>query len=203
MDCGAEQISDYVSMAVWGFGLLATFDMAMNAAAGGAAADLGARLNGFSPDGLAVRMGALAGTTKAALLIFREIVNANGVNLVFWVLLFLITSSFGICPLIVTEISNLVVGESEFLCPSDWGGGRGGKGALGVQQLIRVAAPRELVIAGVVAAIPLFFETIRNIKPDPSEQNDGYFRWVSAEIIHASSSSSSSCCCCPCLNSHG
>lgn len=88
----------------------------MNAAAGAAAARVGAQLNGLSPDGLAIRMGALAGTTKAALLIFREIVTNNGANMVFWVLLFLITSSFGICPLLVTQISNLVLGESESLC---------------------------------------------------------------------------------------
>lgn len=42
------------------------------------------------------------------------------------------------------------------------------------------------MIAGVVAAVPLFFETIRNIKPEPSEQNDGYLRWVSKEVSYGS-----------------
>lgn len=103
----------------------------MNAAAGATAAHVGAQLNGFSPDGLAIRMGALAGTTKAALLIFREIVSSNGVNMVFWVLLFLVTSSFGICPLLVTEISNIVLEESEFFFPWKGAGGEVGKARRG------------------------------------------------------------------------
>ncbi|KAL0932872.1 uncharacterized protein CTRU02_211835 [Colletotrichum truncatum] len=141
---------------IWGFGLLAIVELAMNAGAGAAAAKVGSDLNGVTPTTLAIRMGALAGLTKAALTTFREIVLMNGVNFGFRMLLFLITSSIGICPLLVTEVGNIVLGET----------------------------PKELVIAGVVAAFPLFFESIRDIKPKPDDDGRiNYYRWVYAVFL--------------------
>lgn len=98
---------------VFGFGGLALLDIALNAAAGAAAARVGADLNGAEPTTLVIQMGALAGTTKAAITTFREIVGLSSVNLVFQILLMLLTSSFGVCALLVTEIGNIVLGESE------------------------------------------------------------------------------------------
>ncbi|KAK1599103.1 uncharacterized protein LY79DRAFT_536974 [Colletotrichum navitas] len=144
--------------AVWGFGLLAIVDMAMNAGAGAAAAKVGSELNGVAASTRAIQLGALTGLTKAALTAFREIVLMNGANMVFRVLLFLITSSFGICPLLMTEVGNILLEET----------------------------PKELVVAAVVAAVPLFFEAVRDIKPKPD--GDGgvdYFRWVNAIFLVA------------------
>ncbi|KAK1986819.1 hypothetical protein LZ30DRAFT_250219 [Colletotrichum cereale] len=138
--------------AIWGFGLLAIVDMAMNAAAGAAAAKVGSELNGVAASTRAIQLGALTGLTKAVLTTFREIVLMNGANMVFRVLLFLITSSFGICPLLMTEVGNILLGET----------------------------PKELVVAAVVAAVPLFFEAVRDIKPKPDQDGEvNYFRWVS------------------------
>ncbi|KAH8201446.1 hypothetical protein TruAng_004370 [Truncatella angustata] len=96
---------------VLGFGGLALLDIAMNTAAGAAAARVGAELNGASATTLVIRMGALAGATKAAISSFREIVGLSSVNIVFQILLMLLTSSFGVCALLVTEIGNIVLGE--------------------------------------------------------------------------------------------
>ncbi|KAF9869761.1 hypothetical protein CkaCkLH20_12804 [Colletotrichum karsti] len=142
--------------AIWGFGILAILDLAINAGAGAAAVRVGAQLNGVTPSTLAIQMGALAGLTKAATLTFREIVLMNHVNMVFGMLLFLITSSFGICPLLATEVGNIVLGET----------------------------PKEFVVAAVVAAVPLFFETVRDIKPKPDADGEvDYFRWLWAIFL--------------------
>ncbi|KAK4160246.1 hypothetical protein QBC43DRAFT_245785 [Cladorrhinum sp. PSN259] len=144
---------------IWGFGLLAVFDLMMHAGAGAAAASVGAKGNGLPVTTRALQLGALAGVTKAGMTTFREVVLMANVNLVFAVLIFLLSSSFGICPLLVTEIGNLTLGET----------------------------PKELVIAGVVAAVPLFFETIRDIQPKPDDQGEtNYFRWVFAIMLIAS-----------------
>ncbi|KAH6645153.1 hypothetical protein BKA67DRAFT_542130 [Truncatella angustata] len=141
---------------VLGFGGLALLDIAMNTAAGAAAARVGAELNGASATTLVIRMGALAGATKAAISSFREIVGLSSVNIVFQILLMLLTSSFGVCALLVTEIGNIVLGET----------------------------PRELVIAAVVAAVPFIFEMVRNIQPVlDQEGKPEYFRWVFAIFL--------------------
>ncbi|KAK2064246.1 hypothetical protein LY76DRAFT_641839 [Colletotrichum caudatum] len=132
--------------------------MAMNAAAGAAAAKVGSELNGVAASTRAIQLGALTGLTKAVLTSFRELVLKNGVNMVFRVLLFLITSSFGICPLLVTEVGNILLEET----------------------------PKELVVAAVVAAVPLFFEGVRDIKPKPDgDGNVDYFRWMYAIFLVA------------------
>jgi len=99
---------------VWGFGLLAIIDLAFHAAAGAGAASVGAKGNGLAVTPLVLRMGALAGITKSAMTTFREVVvTAGDVNIIFTVLIFLMFSSFGICPLLVTEVGNIVIGESK------------------------------------------------------------------------------------------
>ncbi|KAK2735693.1 hypothetical protein CKAH01_18946 [Colletotrichum kahawae] len=124
--------------------------MALNAAGGVAAARVGATLNGIPPSVLVLQLGALAGLTKSAITVFREVVLTYSVNVVFTVLLFLIASSFGICPLLVTEVGNIALGST----------------------------PKELVISAVVAAFPLVFETIRDLWPKPDEEGKvDYFRW--------------------------
>ncbi|KAK6203770.1 hypothetical protein LQW54_008783 [Pestalotiopsis sp. IQ-011] len=94
-----------VNTAPWRFG--------MHAAAGAAAARVGAELNHVAASALVIQMGALAGATKAAMTTFREIVGFSSVNLVFQILLMLLTSSFGVCALLVSEVGNIVLGESE------------------------------------------------------------------------------------------
>ncbi|KAF2255078.1 hypothetical protein BU26DRAFT_559703 [Trematosphaeria pertusa] len=101
------------------FVLLAGIDLAMNAAAGRAAASVGARLNRAPVTPKVLRIGALAGITKSALTTFYEVVSRMGVNLAFSILLLL------------------------------------------------VFMPKELLIAALIAAIPLYFETIRLIEPKP------------------------------------
>ncbi|KAK1749334.1 hypothetical protein QBC47DRAFT_395951 [Echria macrotheca] len=141
---------------IWGFGLLAVLDLAMHAGAGAAAASVGAKGNGLPVTTRAVRLGALAGLTKAGMTTFREVIFMTNVNLVFTFLIFLLSSSFGICALLVTEMGNLTLGET----------------------------PQELVIAALVAAIPLFPETIRDIRPKPDDQGrTNYFRWVWAILL--------------------
>ncbi|GKT46641.1 uncharacterized protein ColSpa_06822 [Colletotrichum spaethianum] len=132
--------------------------MAMNAGAGAAAAKVGSELNGIPATTKAIQIGALTGLTKAVLTTFREIVLMNGANMVFRVLLFLITSSFGICPLLMTEVGNILLKDT----------------------------PKELVVAAVVAAVPLFFEAVRDIKPKPDEEGEvNYFRWAWAVFLIA------------------
>jgi hypothetical protein len=118
MSCVCEEIlggTDNCCSPVFGFGGLALLDVSMNAAAGAAAARVGAQLNGAPPTALALKMGALAGTTKAAITTFREVVGLSSVNIAFQILLMLLTLSFGICALLVTEIGNLVLGESALI----------------------------------------------------------------------------------------
>lgn len=87
--------------------------MAIHAGAGAAAASVGAKGNGLPVTSRAVQLGALAGVTKAAMTTFRELVLLSKVNTAFRVLILLISSSFGICPLLVTEIGNIVLDESQ------------------------------------------------------------------------------------------
>ncbi|KAK1826553.1 hypothetical protein QBC39DRAFT_364127 [Podospora conica] len=142
--------------AIWGFGLLVILDLAMHAGAGAAAASVGAKGNGLPVTTRALQLGALAAITKAAMTTFREVVLMAKVNFAFTVLIFLLSSSFGICPLLVTEVGNLSLGE----------------------------APKELLIAAVVAAIPLFFDTIRDIEPKPDDEGKtNYLRWGYAVFL--------------------
>lgn len=46
------------------------------------------------------------------------------------------------------------------------------------------AAPKELLIAAVVASIPLVFDTIRDIEPKPDDEGKtDYFRWAWAVFL--------------------
>lgn len=87
----------------------------MNAAAGAAAATVGAQRNGIPVTKLAVQLGALAGVTKSGITLFSELALMAKVNFVFGVLIFLISSSFGVCPLLTTEICNIALGQSTFM----------------------------------------------------------------------------------------
>ncbi|KAJ5098817.1 hypothetical protein N7532_005818 [Penicillium argentinense] len=120
------------SINVYTFFALAILDVAANAAAGPAAVATATHVNGGVLTARALQLGALAGVTKSGVLAFIEFVGYAGIPAPAWVLLILLGSSFGICVLITAEISNIVLGE----------------------------APSALLIAAVVAAIPLWGECI-------------------------------------------
>ncbi|KAJ5160324.1 uncharacterized protein N7482_007328 [Penicillium canariense] len=115
------------STTVWVFFALAALDIAANAAAGPAAVATAVHVNGSELTVRALQLGALAGVTKSGVLAFVEFVSYAGIPTPAWLLLILLASSFGICVLVTAEISNLVLGE----------------------------APSGLLIAAIVAAIPL------------------------------------------------
>lgn len=85
----------------------------MNAAAGSAAATVGAKMNHKPLTGKVIQMGALAGATKAGITSFRELVLQARINIVFRILLLFLFSSFGICLVLTAEICNLVLEESK------------------------------------------------------------------------------------------
>ncbi|KAJ5587649.1 uncharacterized protein N7459_003414, partial [Penicillium hispanicum] len=117
---------------VWTFFALAALDIAVNAAAGPAAVATAMHVNGSELTTRALWLGALAGATKPGALAFVEFAGWAGLPTQAWVLLLLLAISFGICVLVTGEISNLVLSES----------------------------PSELLVAAVVAAIPLGGECI-------------------------------------------
>ncbi|KAG9229071.1 hypothetical protein BJ875DRAFT_211608 [Amylocarpus encephaloides] len=123
---------------------LATFDMAMNAVAGCAAATIGAQINHKHLTPQVLQLGALAGVTKAGITSFRELVLMSRINFVFRMLLLLMFSSFGICLVLTAEVCNIVLEET----------------------------PKELLIAAVVAAIPLIFESVRDLEPKPDQEGN-------------------------------
>lgn len=98
---------------VWTFFALAALDIAANAAAGPAAVATAAHVNGTPLTARAMQIGALAGVTKSGVLAFVEFVGFAGLPTPAWILLVLMTSSFGICVLVTTEVSNLVLGEGK------------------------------------------------------------------------------------------
>jgi hypothetical protein len=110
-----ESIKTNPNHKVLAFALLSAFDLAMNAAAGSAAATVGAHLNSVQVTGTMVRLGALAGLTKAAVSTFREVVLSIRVNFIFYVLLLLLFSSFGVSIVVTAEVCNLAIGESKAL----------------------------------------------------------------------------------------
>lgn len=85
------------TLPVLAFAILAAFDIAMNAAAGASAATIGAHLNGKSATTQVIRLGALAGMTKAAITTFREVVLWANTNFIFRMLMMAIFTSWGIC----------------------------------------------------------------------------------------------------------
>ncbi|KAJ5926656.1 hypothetical protein N7516_008429 [Penicillium verrucosum] len=117
---------------VWTFFALAALDVAVNAAAGPAAVATAAHVNGSPLTARAMQIGALAGVTKSGVLAFVEFAGFAGLPTPAWILLVLVASGFGICVLVTAEVSNLVLGET----------------------------PSALLIAAVVAAIPLAGECI-------------------------------------------
>ncbi|KAJ5419318.1 uncharacterized protein N7487_002868 [Penicillium crustosum] len=112
---------------IWTFFALAALDVAVNAAAGPAAVATAAHVNGSPLTARAMQIGALAGVTKSGVLAFVEFAGFAGLPTPAWILLILVASCFGICVLVTAEVSNLVLGET----------------------------PSALLIAAVVAAIPL------------------------------------------------
>ncbi|KAJ5135783.1 uncharacterized protein N7515_005061 [Penicillium bovifimosum] len=117
---------------IWTFFALAALDIAANAAAGPAAVATAAHVNGSPLTARAMQIGAIAGVTKSGVLAFVEFVGYAGLPTPAWILLVLVASSFGVCVLITAEVSNLVLGDT----------------------------PSPLLIAAVVAAIPLAGECI-------------------------------------------
>ncbi|KAF7717082.1 Uncharacterized protein PECH_004508 [Penicillium ucsense] len=127
-------VTDYPSPAIniWVFFALAALDIAVNAAAGPAAVATAVHVSGDKLTARSLQLGALAGVTKAGVLAFVEFVSYAGIPAPAWLVLILFASSFGICVLVTAEISNLVLGET----------------------------PSALLIAAIVAAIPLGGECI-------------------------------------------
>lgn len=99
---------------VWTFFALAVLDIAVNAAAGPAAVATAAHVNGSPLTARALQLGALAGVTKSGVLAFIEFAGYAGLPTPAWILLALVASGFGTCVLVTAEISNLVLGESEW-----------------------------------------------------------------------------------------
>lgn len=97
--------------------LLALFDLAINATAGASAATVGAHLNHKPATPKVVRLGALAGLTKAAITTFQQIVMMGKISFVFRVVLLLILSPFGICLVVTAEMCNLTLGEGKYFSP--------------------------------------------------------------------------------------
>jgi hypothetical protein len=90
----------------------------MNAAAGAAAATVGARLNGVPITTKVLGVAAVAGITKSAITTFNEIVGKVKVNFAFRITLLLLFSSFGICLVVTAEISNSAYGRGRWPCIS-------------------------------------------------------------------------------------
>ncbi|KAJ5152070.1 hypothetical protein N7492_010365 [Penicillium capsulatum] len=138
---------------VWTFFALAALDVAINAAAGPAAVATAIHVNGSESTARALQLGALAGVTKSGVLAFVEFLGYGGLPTSAWMLLVLLASSFGICVLVTTEISNLVLGE----------------------------APSALLIAAIVAAIPLAGECIGIYQSYlVKQQSANMFTWTKA-----------------------
>ena len=105
--------------------------------------------------------------TKSGVLAFVEFIAYAGIPTPAWILLMLLASSFGICVLVTAEISNLVLGESMCIHSKDcgWGAvkfklvGESWKANAKGSNFCRTA-PSGLLIAAVVAAIPLGGECI-------------------------------------------
>lgn len=138
-----------VRFLVWTFFALAALDIAVNAAAGPAAVATACHVNGSPLTARALQLGALAGVTKSGVLAFVEFLGCAGLPTPAWMLLLLFASSFGICVLVTAEISNLVLGESKFR-----------KRKIRKDHNNVFLAPGGLLIAAVVAAIPLGGECI-------------------------------------------
>ncbi|KGO66719.1 hypothetical protein PITC_056120 [Penicillium italicum] len=140
---------------IWTFFALAALDIAVNAAAGPAAVATAAHVNGSPLTARAMQIGALAGVTKSGVLAFVEFAGFAGLPTPAWILLALVASGFGICVLVTAEVSNLVLGESE--CKPVWNIVRP---ELAMRLELVVMTPSALLIAAVVAAIPLAGECI-------------------------------------------
>lgn len=104
-----------ISSLVWTFFALAALDIAANAAAGPAAVATATHVNGSPLTVRAMQIGAIAGVTKSGVLAFVEFLGYAGLPTPAWILMVLMASSFGICVLITAEVSNLVLGESEYM----------------------------------------------------------------------------------------
>ncbi|CZT12430.1 hypothetical protein WAI453_001787 [Rhynchosporium graminicola] len=127
------------------FSLLALIDLAFNVSAGAAAAHLGAKLNHVSPTPKILQIGAQTGAIKSAITTFRDVVLMTKVNLVLRMLMLLLFSSFGICLVVVAQVCNQVLHDT----------------------------PKEYLIAALVASIPLIFESVRTLIPQPERKDDG------------------------------
>ncbi|KAJ9138912.1 hypothetical protein NKR23_g8207 [Pleurostoma richardsiae] len=113
------------------FLVLSAIDIAFGAAAGAAAVAMGAHVEGVSVTGHALGIGTVAATTKSGLLAFVGFLGlAHNMNIAARMLLIIATSVFGISIIITTQVCNAVLGQT----------------------------PSELLIAAVVAAIPLQWE---------------------------------------------
>ncbi|KAL2154680.1 hypothetical protein VTH82DRAFT_3356 [Thermothelomyces myriococcoides] len=114
------------------FLVLSTIDIGFNAAAGVAAVAAGAHANGSPLTDRAKGIGALAAVTKSGLLAFVGFLGFANLNIAAWMVLLIAGSVFGIAILVTLQVANTVLGET----------------------------PSELLIAALVAAIPLQWEGV-------------------------------------------
>ncbi|KAL2119883.1 hypothetical protein VTJ04DRAFT_6844 [Mycothermus thermophilus] len=109
---------------------LSTIDIGFNAAGGAAAVATGAHVSGLPLTSRMLGIGAVAGITKAGILAFFGLFRFAKIHIGVYMLLLVVTSMYGICVLITLQVANTVLGHT----------------------------PSELLIAAVVAAIPLSCE---------------------------------------------
>ncbi|KAL2069258.1 hypothetical protein VTL71DRAFT_15596 [Oculimacula yallundae] len=127
------------------FTFLALIDLAFNVSAGVAAARVGAQLNHKTVTPQVLQIGAQAGAIKSAITTFRDVVLMTKINFVLRNLTLLLFSSFGICLVLAAQICNQLLGET----------------------------PKEFLIAALVASIPLLFESMRTLVPEPEYDDKG------------------------------
>ncbi|KAL2126201.1 hypothetical protein VTI74DRAFT_1482 [Chaetomium olivicolor] len=119
--------SRYALIKILVFVALSALDIGFNAAAGAAAVATGAHVNDSPVSGRAMGIGALAGVTKAGILAFVGLLGFADLNIAAYMLLILFGSIFGIVVLVTLQVANTALGET----------------------------PSQLLIAAIVAAIPL------------------------------------------------
>lgn len=121
--CEPKAGSQYLTIPrpVWGFGLLALIDLVFNAAAGAVAAAVGAHGNGMPATVLVVRLGALAGVTKAAMTALCEILQMKRRKSICFDVILLSLSPPGICVVLAAEVCSIALGNSSCdLLPAIW-----------------------------------------------------------------------------------
>jgi len=97
------------------FIVLSAIDIGINAGAGAAAVAVGAHVNGSPITAREKGIGALAAVTKSGILAFVGFLGFANLNIAAYMLLIIVGSIFGIAVLVTLQVTNTVLGESEFV----------------------------------------------------------------------------------------